>query len=245
MARKVIGPTGSRRRRWLFLCTSFAAIAIAVVFIPSALAVHDLRVPARRRHHEYGVQPADAQLESVEYDWNDIFNVTNNAPVRRQRSVRKRSRTTRRTWAAERPSMTRSFTRDFETNATCPTTSAVGLDSLSTNFCTGDDTTYATGSKDTLGIGNGGWQCNHDNNVNSKIDIMNAYVAQYTDPANGAQDLLLRGGEERQQRHQRRRRLVPPERCELLGAERSPQLHRRHTWTATRWSSPSKPPAAG
>ena len=57
-----------------------------------------------------------------------------------------------------------------------------GLNSTSTNFCTGDDTTYATGSKDTLGIGNGGWQCNHDNNVNSKIDIMNAYVAQYTAP---------------------------------------------------------------
>ena len=41
MARKVIGPTGSRRRRWLLLCTTMAAIAMAVVFIPSAFAVHD------------------------------------------------------------------------------------------------------------------------------------------------------------------------------------------------------------
>jgi hypothetical protein len=41
MARKVIGPTGSRRRRWLFLCTAMAAIAMAVLFIPSAFAVHD------------------------------------------------------------------------------------------------------------------------------------------------------------------------------------------------------------
>jgi hypothetical protein len=41
MARKVMGPTGSRRRRWLFLCTGIAAIAIAVLFIPSAFAVHD------------------------------------------------------------------------------------------------------------------------------------------------------------------------------------------------------------
>ena len=40
MARKVIGPTGSRRRRWLFLCTAAAAIAAAVLFIPSAFAVH-------------------------------------------------------------------------------------------------------------------------------------------------------------------------------------------------------------
>src|SRR4051794_12985038 len=41
MARKVIGPTGSRRRRWLFLCTSLAGIAMAVLVIPSAFAVHD------------------------------------------------------------------------------------------------------------------------------------------------------------------------------------------------------------
>jgi hypothetical protein len=41
MARKVIGRTGSKRRRWLFLCTAFAAIAMAVLFIPSAFAVHD------------------------------------------------------------------------------------------------------------------------------------------------------------------------------------------------------------
>ena len=36
MARKVIGPTGSRRRRWFFLCTSFAAIAAAAFFIAGA-----------------------------------------------------------------------------------------------------------------------------------------------------------------------------------------------------------------
>ncbi|MFL5915869.1 MAG: hypothetical protein ACJ752_09550 [Gaiellaceae bacterium] len=41
MAKKVIGPTGSRRRRWLFLCTAAAAIVTAVLFIPSAFAVHD------------------------------------------------------------------------------------------------------------------------------------------------------------------------------------------------------------
>src|SRR5262249_62226434 len=44
MARKVIGPTGSRRRRWLFLCTTVAAIATAVLFIPSAFAVHDMGI---------------------------------------------------------------------------------------------------------------------------------------------------------------------------------------------------------
>ena len=136
-----------------------------------------------------------------------------------------------------------SFTRDFETNATCPTTSAIGLISTSTNFCTGDDTTYATGSKDTLGIGNGGWQCNHDNNVNSKIDIMNAYVLQYTAPngdkifyfgvernvSNGTNDVgvwFLQGGASC---------TAPSGSANFTG----------DTWTATRWSSPSRPPAAG
>jgi hypothetical protein len=41
LARKVIAPTGSRRRRWLFLCTTAVAVAVAVLFIPSAFAVHD------------------------------------------------------------------------------------------------------------------------------------------------------------------------------------------------------------
>jgi hypothetical protein len=51
-----------------------------------------------------------------------------------------------------------------------------------TTFLTNDQTTFATGSKDTLPI-TPGWQCNFDANVNSKIDIMNGYAAAYTDPA--------------------------------------------------------------
>jgi hypothetical protein len=39
MARKVIGPTGSRRRRWLFLCTIVAALAAAAFYIVGASAV--------------------------------------------------------------------------------------------------------------------------------------------------------------------------------------------------------------
>jgi hypothetical protein len=54
-------------------------------------------------------------------------------------------------------------------------------------FQTSDTTTYSTGSKDTLPI-TPGWQCAFSNNVNSKIDVMNAYAAAYTNPvadANG------------------------------------------------------------
>ncbi len=46
------------------------------------------------------------------------------------------------------------------------------------NFNTSDSNTFATGSKDTLAI-TPGWQCNRDANVNSKIDIMNAYATSY------------------------------------------------------------------
>jgi hypothetical protein len=49
------------------------------------------------------------------------------------------------------------------------------------SFSTADSTTFTTGSKDTLDI-TPGWQCNRDNNVNSKIDIMNAYAVTYHDP---------------------------------------------------------------
>ena len=61
------------------------------------------------------------------------------------------------------------FEKDFENDGT--------------DFITSDTTTFATGSKDTLPIAD--WQCNFDNNVNSKIDVMNAYAALYTDPDSG------------------------------------------------------------
>jgi hypothetical protein len=73
-----------------------------------------------------------------------------------------------------------SFQRDFLSKTgktgTCE-------ESTGTTFCTRDASTFATGSKDTLDID--GWQCNRDNNVNSKIDIMNGYAAQYIDPGTG------------------------------------------------------------
>ena len=69
-----------------------------------------------------------------------------------------------------------SFDRDFLTNA-------------NGTFNTADTTTFATGSKDTLPI-TPGWQCSFSNNVNSKIDVMNAYAAAYT-AANGDEILYF------------------------------------------------------
>jgi hypothetical protein len=51
-----------------------------------------------------------------------------------------------------------------------------------TTFITSDTTTYTTGSKDTLPI-SPGWECGFAANVNSKIDIMNAYATSYTNPS--------------------------------------------------------------
>jgi hypothetical protein len=60
------------------------------------------------------------------------------------------------------------FDRDFQSS----------LGDAGGTFITSDTSTFATGSKDTLGIN--GWQCNFDNNVNSKVDVMNAYAVAYT-----------------------------------------------------------------
>jgi hypothetical protein len=76
-----------------------------------------------------------------------------------------------------------SFQRDFRSGGSCT------LDSASTTRCNNDTTTYSTGSKDTLGIANGGWQCGNSQNVNNKVDINNAYVSSYwTGPTHAAGD---------------------------------------------------------
>src|SRR4051812_30933767 len=63
------------------------------------------------------------------------------------------------------------FERDFLATTTTPPT-----------LITSDATTFATGSKDGLDVS--GWQCNTDNNVNSKIDIANGYAAVFNSPFN-------------------------------------------------------------
>jgi hypothetical protein len=81
------------------------------------------------------------------------------------------------------------FKRDFNT------TTKRGV----TVFDPADDSIFSTGSKDTLDI-NPGWQCKSANNVLTKNDIMNAYVAAYTNPVadtNGKHHQILYFGMER------------------------------------------------
>ena len=76
-------------------------------------------------------------------------------PVRRER---------RHSGRCRRASATRSFVRDFNTTAT--------------TFITNDTTRSRPAARTRCR--SAGWQCNFDNNVNSKIDVMNAYAAAYT-----------------------------------------------------------------
>ena len=79
---------------------------------------------------------------------------------------------------ASRPGFEASgFERDFRTNT-------------NGSFNTADPTTFATGSKDTLPI-TPGWQCNFDNNVNSKTDVMNAYAVTFSETEDAAEEEIL------------------------------------------------------
>jgi len=215
MTERILGEEGSRRR-WRFrflvlpilLCTG-----VALLLASSANAVHDLQFQldgdVSLTCFPAGAPGSggNAACQSQVIDWggnannssstdtgNGLFVVTH--PTAATESVAPNlglvadplGQTGCVTTVAGCAFAAASFTRDFESGAGCT------LNSTSTTFCTSDDTTYATGSKDTLGIGNGGWQCNHDANVNSKIDIMNAYVASTT---NADGDLILYFGLEK------------------------------------------------
>ena len=102
-----------------------------------------------------------------EFDWDDIFTATGGNTSLVDPDGGNRSFT-----AA-------SFQRDFSTKQTRSGACSLTSTTVPAIFCTVDGTTFATGSKDILDIPD--WQCNQDNNVNNKIDIMNAYAAQYQD----------------------------------------------------------------
>jgi hypothetical protein len=147
-----------RGRRYLTALAALGLVAGTFAITSTVLAVHDLAfqldgdVSASTLTHV----PAGT-TQSV--DWDSLFN-SSGAPI---------------TGSLTGGFTASSFQRDFRTNPGC------SLTATGTTFCTKDTTTYATGSKDTLPI-TPGWQCNQDNNVNNKIDIMNAYAAAYTGP---------------------------------------------------------------
>jgi hypothetical protein len=131
----------------------------------TALAVHDINFQLDGDTTSTDQNPDAPGTPAL--DWNDLFNAdgTSKSPIN--------------------PGNATGFThgdfvRDFQVKTGAKTCSLTATTPLT--FCTVDATTFATGSKDILAIS--GWQCNKDNNVNSKIDIMNAYAASFK-AANG------------------------------------------------------------
>jgi hypothetical protein len=172
MATRVLGPTGSRRRRRFLLVSLVLVSCTALLLVGSARAVHDFTDGMQLDGDVSHACPAgNAFCLTTQQDWATLFNVTTDNTAHTQTVSPDPSVV----GASGSPFTNANFQRDFESGPNCTT------NSTQSPFCTGDDTTFATGSKDTLDIT--GWQCNHDNNVNSKIDIMNAYAAAYTIPA--------------------------------------------------------------
>jgi hypothetical protein len=161
MRRRIVGLIGGKRRR-RFLFGAGASVAVLVgLLVSNALAVHDETFQLDGDVSASTTTNVGGSTQN--FDWDSFFNSSGQpSPVLPDPS---------------RPGFGASgFNRDFLANA-------------NGSFNTSDDTTFATGSKDTLAI-TPGWQCNHDANVNSKIDIMNAYSAAYTAP-NGDQILYF------------------------------------------------------
>jgi hypothetical protein len=140
----------------------------------AVLAVHDLdfQLDGDTTETGYTLPP----LSSPSKDWDSLFTAlgANTSEIN----------------PTNNPGFTHGdFVRDFRLKISRTDCSLTSVDDT-LPFCTLDTTTFATGSKDTLNM-NPGWQCNKDNNVNSKIDIMNAYAAAYT--AAGGDKILYFG----------------------------------------------------
>jgi hypothetical protein len=155
------GDAMGRHRRWL---TSIALLVVmGLTFVPIILyAVHDLDFQL-----DGDIAAATDAFPfpgvTANVDWDSIFDANGNSKL-----------------PANPPATGfrhAAFAKDFGTNA-------------NGSFDTSDDTTYTTGSKDTLPI-TPGWQCTVSNNVNSKTDIINAYAVDYVDPVSGEKILYF------------------------------------------------------
>ncbi len=156
---RIIGPTGSRRRRRFLFAPLLLVSAVALMFVAGAQAVHDEDFQLDGDVIASTTTSVGGTTQTV--DWDSLFDVNG---VEKDPLPANFDQT--------------SFDKDFL--------------NVGTTFITSDTTTFATGSKDTLPIAD--WQCNRDANVNSKIDVMNAYAATYT---NAAGDEILYFGLER------------------------------------------------
>jgi hypothetical protein len=185
MAEKILGPAGSKRRKRFLWVPALLIACTALFVIGNAQAVHDLQFQLDGNADTSCGTPSNCNTSGTGagqiYDWSSLFTTnTQGTPVAVNGSVVKASNTVGFTNAT--------FTRDFKTKQSAHgAASTCDVKDTGLFFCNSDDSTFATGSKDILPISpvagvSGDWQCNQDNNVNSKIDIMNSYAAAYTAP---------------------------------------------------------------
>jgi hypothetical protein len=184
MSTRVLGPKGSKRRKRFLLVPILLVACTALFLIGSAQAVHDLefQLDGNALSTVCGTTP-DGNCTTQVFDWgrpsgssdaNYLFNANRTVNT----SVVNSANSTGFTAAA--------FQRDFGLKVSAADNCSLTSTDATKPFCTADTTTFATGSKDIQNISGGGadnsgnWQCNKDNNVNSKIDITNAYSASYT-----------------------------------------------------------------
>jgi hypothetical protein len=167
MATRILGPTGSKRRRRFLLVPLFLVALAALLLVGAAQAVHDETFQLDGDVLASTTTNYGGHTQS--FDWDSFFNASGN-PI--QASFPDPSV----------PDFTASgFHKDFNVAA-------------NGNYDTSDRTTYTSGSKDTLNISTG-WVCTKANNVTDKGDIQNAYAVAYTDPVSG--DSILYFGMER------------------------------------------------
>ena len=167
-ARRIVGH-GRRRQAGLVGALAIAGL-MALGLVGVALAVHDegfqLEGNATAADLTFGastsgpaVHPAGSLSGDFAgpVDWDSLFNISGTpAPGNADGTV-----------TGPKASLPTGFTAaDFEKDFL----------NTGTTFGTGDHTTFATGSKDTLDV-TPGWQCNFDHNVNSKTDIINGFAS--------------------------------------------------------------------
>jgi hypothetical protein len=176
--REVLHRMKGRRNGPRLLVIATVIGLVGLYFIPAALAVHDIKFQLDGDVSASTTTHVGTSTQAL--DWDSFFDTSGNTIS---------------------GSLTGGFTnadfqRDFRAKNAAGTCSPTGAGT----FCTADRSTFATGSKDTLNV-SPGWQCNVDHNVNSKIDIMNAYALAFTnpvvDPTDGKHHQLLYFGMEK------------------------------------------------
>jgi len=146
-------PKSSRRRFGVLTIAVGVVVTLMAVMSTPAFAVHDLKFQLD------GNTAVDSGT-SQPFDWESFFKAS----------------TTDGTIAKAVNLPNASFP-DFTASGFATSGGKAG------DFYLPDETTFATGSKDTLNISNG-WQCGKSNNVGDKVDILNAYSAVYVNPGN-------------------------------------------------------------